>query len=137
MDKLIDQSSRMVRAGFDSMRLGMQVAETMAAAQGVIASRLWMVMAGMSGRGPMPYAEMARLIPEKAIAFNEAGLGAARALTSVNLGKASQLGAASVHDGMAVLDLYERGLAAATAWWLPVHSATSANARRLNRKRRR
>jgi hypothetical protein len=37
--------------------------------------------------------------------------------------------------GMQMFGLFEHGLAASLAWWAPVHARSTANARRLGRRR--
>ena len=137
MEATFDQSARAVQAALDSFRLGIQVAETMIAAQGVIAQRTWMMAAGFAGHGPLPLKEMAKFVPEKATAFNEASRRAAEALTAKSLKSAGDLGMAGFNDGMAMLELYERALATSAAWWRPVHATATGNARRLSRRKAR
>ena len=72
MDELTSQASRMMEASLDWWRLGWQVTETMMASQAVIGRRMIMVGAGLNRTGRMPYAEMSRFVPEKAVAFSEA-----------------------------------------------------------------
>lgn len=133
MEQMITQGTRMMQAGIDAWRLGMQMAETFAASQAVIGRRMMMIGAGMTGRGPMPIAEITRLVPEKAAAFSKAGAQATKALT---VRPVKQLGSALCDDGMAMLEMFERSIALSTAWWMPVHSAATGNARRLSRRRR-
>ena len=126
--------SRVVTAGFDAWKLSVQIGETMIASQAVIGRRLSMLATGMAGETVVPFAEFSRLIPEKATAFGKAHLGATRAL-SVQKRRAPALAGALVQDGMTMLDWWERSIGAASAWWLPVHAQTTANARRLNQRR--
>ncbi len=111
---------RMMDAGFDLWRLNWQVAETLIASQSVIATRMAMMGAGIGNPGRMPLAEMARFVPEKVAAFEAAGRGAARHLRPV--------------EGAGMLELFESSVAASLAWWGPLHSRSTANARRLGRR---
>jgi len=136
MEQMITQGTRMMQAGLDAWRLGFQLAETLAASQAVIGKRMMMIGAGMTGRGPMPVSELTRLVPEKAAAFHKAGAQAAKALKTGSAVPLKQLDSALRDDGMAMLEIFERSVALSTAWWTPVHSAVTGNARRLSRKGR-
>ena len=121
------QQQRWLTAGLDSWRLAWQVGETMAASHAVIATRMAMFSTGLHQPSRMPHAELARLVPEKLEAFREAGSGASRSLA---------LGELALVDGLVALDLVERILAVSLAWWQPFHRRSTANARRLARRRR-
>ncbi|WP_019831949.1 hypothetical protein [Sphingomonas sp. PR090111-T3T-6A] len=114
--------NRMMTAGLDLWRLQWRVAETMLASQSVIATRIAMMGAGLGDPRRIPFAEMARFVPEKMAAFDAAGRGAARHLAAM--------------EGAGMLELFESGLAASLAWWAPLHGRSTANARRLGRRRR-
>lgn len=135
MEHMITQGTRFMQAGIDAWRLGFQVAETLAASQAVIGKRLMMIGAGMTGRSPMPIAEMARMLPEKTAAFGKAGARAAKALAVRSDTPVNQLGSALRDDGIAMLEMFERSIALSTAWWAPVHGAATGNARRLSRRK--
>lgn len=135
MDKLTSQASRIIEASLDWWRLGWQVTETMIASQAVIGRRMMMVGAGLNRTGRMPYAEMSRFVPEKAVAFSEAGAGAVRALVSGAAGNPFAAAAAAASESLTMFDLFERSLAASTAWWAPLHAGATSNARRLARRR--
>jgi hypothetical protein len=129
---------RMIEAGLGAWRLSLQIAETMIASQAVIGSRMAMFGAGLMQPATMDWAEFGRMMPEKASAFGRANAGAARGWAPK--GAATQpswgtLPAALTSDAMTALDLFERSLAASTAWWRPVHATAKANARRLGRKK--
>ena len=123
---------RGLAAGFDWWQLAGQVTETMLASQMVIATRLTMIGNGLSGRGRLPMAEMARMGPEKLVAFGRASSGAARHALPFDAG----LWTAPLDAGVDMLELWERSLAASLAWWQPLHARSTANARRLARRRR-
>jgi hypothetical protein len=103
----------------------------MIASQAVIATRLGMIGTGMQHPGRMPYAEMARMVPEKMSAFGRASSGAAR-----HAWPDAKAWTAPLDASVDMLELWERSLAASLAWWQPLHAGSTANARRLSRKRR-
>lgn len=113
---------RMMNAGMDMWRLQWRVAETMIASQSVIAERMAMMGASIGDPSRVPFTEMARFVPEKVAAFEAAGRGAARHLGAIK--------------GAGMFELFESGLAASLAWWAPLHGRSTANARRLGRRRR-
>lgn len=129
MMAITDPFTRLSNVAFDTWRLSLQVAETMVASQAVIGARMGMLSAGMSDPRKIPFAEFGRLIPEKTSAFGRANAGASRALTGQHA--ATELKAALIDDGMTMLDWWERSIGVASAWWLPIHTQATANARRL------
>ena len=141
MDQFTPPYGRMIEAGLGAWRLSWQIAETMIASQSVIGSRMAMFGAGLMQPATMDWAELGRLMPEKASAFGRANAGAARGWApkgaAADAAKPSwgTLPAALTSDAMTALDLLERTLAASTAWWRPVHATAKANARRLGRRK--
>lgn len=127
---MFGQSKRLLDLWTDAWQMGWGIAETLHAAGGVIEMRSAMVSQGLSGTTPMPFSEMYRMASEKAVAFNTANLAAWRKL---GIDAPSKLSAALTGDGMAMLALWERSVAASTAWWSPLHTAATSNHRRLHR----
>jgi hypothetical protein len=124
--------NRSMAAGFDWWRLNGQIAETMIASQAVIATRMTMIGKGMGQPGQLPTAEMARMLPEKMAAFGRAGSDAAQHVFPTD--PAAWTG--SFDAGLQMFEMWERSLAASLAWWKPLHAESTANARRLARRRR-
>ncbi|MEO5493915.1 MAG: hypothetical protein ABIR08_07790 [Sphingomonas sp.] len=120
-----DTIDRFMTAGFDTWKVSLKIAETMAASQTVIGARMAMLGTGLEYPSRMPFVEYSRLVPEKTAAFGKANAGAAQALRSVGGSKAT------MSDSMALLDWWEVSIKATAAWWTPIHAQAVANARRL------
>ena len=123
-------AERWMDAGFAWWRLTNHVAETMVASQAVMTRRMGMM--GKAARNPNmpPPAELARMAPEKVVAFHRAG-------TQASAARSEAAGKAAAGDALAGLHMLESALAISAAWWAPVHATATSNARRLGRTRRR
>ena len=126
---------RLIAAAFDWWDLSRQIAETLMASKAVIATRMAMLNEGMRRPNRAPVAEISRLLPEKVAAFGKAGAGAAQKLASPASGASGDGLVPAWDSNMSLFSLFERSLAAGLAWWQPLHAISTANARRLRRRR--
>ena len=144
-----DMWARAVDAGMAGARTGFRFAEMVQASHEVVASRCTTM--AVAARDPLrgDYAELGRMVPEKAAAFGSAAASAIedmRAVQADALANWQQLAAMSLAGlpttremarlGERTMRIAERSLAAGGNALAPVHRAATGNARRLKKARR-
>lgn len=150
-----DTWNRMLAVAWSMTQTSMRMAETMGAANDVVAARTALI--GSAIRSPLAgdHRELGRMVPEKVDAFSRvgsAGIAAWWAAHAVWAGEMRHFGALAMRgraptpvelvvlgDRMARVGLESLEAAArlGSATVTPVHRKATANARRLNRKARR
>lgn len=146
--------TRLMSAGFDAVRTGQRIAETMVASNAVIGARG--NLAADACRSPLTadVAELGRMVPEKVEAFSRAGVAIATecwAMQTAFLAEAQRLGAIAMRGGPSsaaelaafqsrgmghALRTVERSVALAGGAIAPVHAKATSNARRLGRRKK-
>lgn len=143
--------SRLLAAGTSMTRTGMQLVETIGAANTVLAVRLPLIQTALCSPLTGDHAEMARMVPEKVEAFSRAGsvmvaawwqaqsawighmqhLGGVAARGHVPTG--AEMADIGARSAALTLDMVEATARAGAASLAPIHRKAAANARRLKR----
>lgn len=148
----IDAWTRVANAGWSMVQTGLRMAETMGAANDVVAARTALI--GSAMRSPLTgdHRELARMVPEKVEAFSSvgsAGVSAWWAAQSAWADEMQHLGAIAMRGRAPTpgewtalasrmarvgLESVEAVARLGSASIAPVHRKATANARRLKRK---
>jgi hypothetical protein len=144
--------SRLMSAGLKVGGLGMRAADTLLAANTVIARRSDVIGAAVRNPAKADYVELSRMAPEKVEAFARSGSAViseywsmqasffremqnfGTMMTRGRLPTPRELGALSTLGSAYAVGAIERAVAMGDAALAPIHSGVTDNARRLRRK---
>ncbi|MDB5669893.1 MAG: hypothetical protein JWO25_852 [Alphaproteobacteria bacterium] len=139
-----------VRAGMDMWQTGFKLGETMVASSSVVDKRMAILQAAAANPLTGDYREIGQIVPEKVEAFSKAGIKLSQGWWAAHRDIAAQMhhmGALMMRGGIPTLadmqTMSNRGSravarAATTAQQTlaPIHKAATANARRLNGRKK-
>lgn len=149
MYDIFDTWSRLVSSSMSMGRTGMQAAETLTAAQKVVAVRAPMINAALLSPLTGNHAELSKMVPEKVEAFSRAGSAVIDALWAshgtwmdhmLHLGAMASRGRVPTlaevsnlgeRTAALALEAVEASVRLGAATLAPVHGKATANARRL------
>ena len=147
--------SRMMSAGWSMAQTGMRAAETMGAANEVVAARTALIRSAMHSPLTGDHVELGRMVPEKVEAFSRAGSATisawwtAQSLWAVemqHLGAMAMSGRLPTCVGIATfgervatlgVESFEAAARLGSATLAPIHRKATDNARRLTRTAKR